>query len=254
MCGILGYVGYPKEGQWGETHRILDNLFVESEHRGRHASGFVATTSPFKMPIHQEVVTDKAPLPSSQFIRQNSSWRWLRHRRCSIVLGHVRWATHGDPRDNRNNHPHKGRNGLWMIHNGILSGHREAAASRRLRLTSDCDSEIIIRMVESASHPAQGLSMAMADLRGSMAVAVLDTERQVVWLARNDGRPLWLARLIKNDPRWFFASERKILMNAFEHTLGECFEDHLEQLIPMSPGHIHGLSPLGQLIAHESIR
>ena len=34
MCGIIGYIGYSREGQWGQTHSILTELYLASEHQG----------------------------------------------------------------------------------------------------------------------------------------------------------------------------------------------------------------------------
>ena len=48
-----------------------------------------------------------------------------RPRRCrgaTIVVGHCRWATHGAPADNRNNHPHPAGRG-WLVHNGVVHNH-----------------------------------------------------------------------------------------------------------------------------------
>ena len=212
MCGIIGYVGEPSEGQWGQTHQLLEALFLLSEKRGRHATGFVARTAPFKAPLYRNIITDKAPLPVSQFIEHNGKWRSLKHRRCSMVIGHVRMATHGDPAEPMNNHPHQGDD-LWLVHNGVIYGHELTAHQHGFRLQSRCDSELILRMVESTIQPAQGLQRAMERLKGSMALAILDAKRHIVWLARNDGRPLWVTKI---DRRWFFASERDGILERVE--------------------------------------
>ena len=39
--------------------------------------------------------------------------------RAAVVVGHCRYATHGSPRDNRNNHPHPAGSGQLM-HNGVV--------------------------------------------------------------------------------------------------------------------------------------
>ena len=249
MCGILGYVGEPSEGQWGQTHRLLEALFLNSEKRGKHATGFVARTAPFKAPLYRRIITDKAPLPASQFITNNSKWRSLRHHRCSMFVGHVRMATHGDPAEPMNNHPHQGEN-VWLVHNGVIYGHELTAHQHGLRLNSQCDSELILRMVESVKEPAQGLQRAMDRLRGSMAVALLDAKRHIVWLARNEGRPLWTLKL-RGDRRWFFASEQEILLEAIEQVLGMTTKHRIEILLPLASGYVHGLSPYGMLMALE---
>ncbi len=115
MCGIIGFAGHVPEGHWGETHAMLEALFLESEQRGRDATGFVARTEPYKDPFACDVVLSKQPVPVRRFVAEDASWRALRHRRCSMVLGHVRWATHGSATDDFNNHP------SWVIPACILS-------------------------------------------------------------------------------------------------------------------------------------
>ena len=246
MCGILGFTGQPSEGQWGETHRLLEALFLASEHRGQHATGFVARAEPYKARHPSRTVMDKRPVPASQFVGRSHAWRALRTRRCSTVVGHVRWATHGSPRDNRNNHPFVGRHGLYLVHNGVLLNHEGTCERKGLALTTECDSEAILRIVEAARHPYIGLDDALRHLRGSMAVAVYDAKHNTTYLARNDGRPLWLLRT-RNDCRWFFASTREILLEAFTRVLGSHARDHIEYLFPLAAGHVHVLGIDGTL-------
>ncbi len=123
-----------------------------------------------------------------------------------------------------------------------------AAAERLgLELTTECDSETILRLAEEGQHPALGLGDALQELSGSMAAVVCDSGSGWLYLARNGGRPLWLLRL-KDRRAWWFASTREILMSAFESVLGD-ISGRVELLMPLAAGHVHALSPLGSLIA-----
>lgn len=247
MCGILGFCGSVTEGQWTETYRILNALFVISgQQRGLDATGFVSRTESFKHPSSSNIIMDKRPLPAPEFIADSLAWRKLRHRRCRMVLGHVRWATHGDPRDNRTNHPLVG-NGLWLVHNGVLTDHKATAQKHGLGLETEVDSELLLRFVETTDHPAIGLDRAMKKVEGSAAVIVHDGRRDALYMARND-RPLWLARL-RNDRRSFFASTREILLAAFREVLGDDVLSRFDFLTPLSAGHVHILTPSGKLVA-----
>ena len=140
-----------------------------------------------------------------------------------------------------NNHPFKGREQLYLVHNGILADHEGYCRRRGLSLRTACDSEAILRMMESAETPALGLDETVNTMRGSMAVAVYDGKEDVTYLARNDGRPFWLLRL-QNDRRWFYASTREILLDALERVMGSAASDRIEILIPLAAGQVHVLS------------
>lgn len=249
MCGILGYTGESSEGQWGQTLEILKQLFIATEHRGKHATGFVARTEPFRNRLWYDIILEKQPVSASEFVEQNQVWKQLKHKRCSTVLGHCRWATHGDPCDNQNNHPFTGRLNLYLVHNGILINHRAICNQHHLTVKSECDSEAILRYVESFANPVDGLDLAINRFDGSMAVAIFDEESDLLYLARNDGKPFWLLKL-KCDKRWFFASTRDILLTAMNRALRKDISDLIEILIPMASGHVHILSSQGYLLAN----
>ena len=252
MCGILGYAGNVPEGKWGETYALLEALFLKSEKRGQDATGFVARTEPYKNPLASDIVLSKQPIPASRFISEDSSWRELRHRRCSMVLGHVRWATHGSPADNFNNHPLVGQDGLYLVHNGILAGHEASAERLGLELSTACDSETILRLAEEGEHPSMGLNNALHELSRSMAAILYDSKSDWLYFARDAERPLWLLRL-KNRNCWWFASTREILLAAFESVLGN-ISGKVELLMPLASSHVHALSPTGALIALSEVR
>lgn len=248
MCGICGYVGQPPEGQWGQTYQLVTALLVEAEIRGRDATGFVAVTEPSKDPGLQGLVIDKRPIRSSLFVKVNNQWRSLARHRCTTVLGHARLATNGTAKDNINNHPHCGRDGLYIIHNGVIHNADQLASNQHLELRSECDSEIILRIMERHAHPSDGLWSCLRQVEGSMAVAVYDSRHDQTWLARNNGSPLWLARF-KNDRRWFFASTPNILLNAFKSVLGQASIHRLEMLFPLAENTVQTLMSDGTFMA-----
>jgi glucosamine 6-phosphate synthetase-like amidotransferase/phosphosugar isomerase protein len=228
MCAILGMIGYVPEGRWGQTYAVLRELYLASEHRGRDATGFAALTEPLDAPLDGHLVTTKEPLTAGLFVTRNAAFRRLAHQRCACFVGHVRGP-------------------FALVHNGIVSNYREIAEDHGLRLTSQCDSEVLARLVEDAGDPALGLARALREVSGSVAVAVLDRDTGAVWLARN-GRPLWLARMWASEV-WFVASTNAILLRAFAAVHGETVLNRLAYLAPIPANCVLTLTPGSTVIA-----
>jgi glucosamine 6-phosphate synthetase-like amidotransferase/phosphosugar isomerase protein len=243
MCGIIGIVGNIREGDWHETHGLLTELLVQSMERGKDATGFAAVTSPLDHPNRHRLITDKAPLPADQFTAQNPFWQALRHHRCCSLIGHVRWATSGPASVNSNNHPFIGKAngfGFSVVHNGIISDPLDAANRLGVKLSTDCDSEVIEKMISISGDVAFGLRRCLTELRGSAAIACVDHRSGTVYLARDVQRPLWVARL-RDKRRMVFASSPHILCRAIEKRLGK-FSDWVIELHPLAPGYVYCLT------------
>lgn len=249
MCGIVGFIGQAREGQWQQTHDLLRGLFLAAEHRGQDATGFVAHTEPLDSPSNARIVLAKEPLPASRFVEENAAFRGLRHQRSSVVVGHVRAATHGKPERNENNHPFVSKDGqLFLVHNGIVGNHEELADKYGLKLETECDSEVILRLIEREETTAGGLQRCLQEVEGSLAVAVYDRATTLLWLARNGGRPLWLAKL-KNDKRTFFASTGQIILDALKRIIGGSALPEVESLFPIAGDSPLALSASGVILA-----
>jgi glucosamine 6-phosphate synthetase-like amidotransferase/phosphosugar isomerase protein len=63
------------------------------------------------------------------------------------LIGHCRFATHGRPEDNHNNHPHP-CDGGWLVHNGVIVNYDSVVQRFGLRPVSQCDSEVLGLRVE----------------------------------------------------------------------------------------------------------
>ncbi len=247
MCGIIGMIsGKLPEGYWGDACSLVRNLFLVCESRGRDATGYVARTCPLDSPASGSTLVAKRPLKASEFIETNEFTR-LFHRRCSSVIGHCRAATHGSPQVNANNHPHIGER-LVLVHNGICTNAAELEDKFLLPVSTECDSEAILRLIETMPDPLAGLNLALTEVQGSMAVAIYDSRVDCVWLTSNGGRPLWLAHLPKLRS-WIFGSTDAILLQATRSTFGKDAIRKVDYLVPIPDFTPVALSPDGLIFA-----
>ena len=96
-----------------------------------------------------------------------------------LGIAHTRWATHGVPSE-RNAHPHISKDGIALVHNGIIENHEELRAeSRRLgyEFSSETDTEVIAHRVHHHLDVTCDLFKAVratvAELEGAYALAVI---------------------------------------------------------------------------------
>jgi glutamine---fructose-6-phosphate transaminase (isomerizing) len=96
-----------------------------------------------------------------------------------LGIAHTRWATHGVPSE-RNAHPHISRDGIAIVHNGIIENHeelREELIALGYSFTSETDTEVIAHRVHHHKQKLGDLFRAVratvAELEGAYALAVV---------------------------------------------------------------------------------
>jgi glucosamine--fructose-6-phosphate aminotransferase (isomerizing) len=104
-------------------------------------------------------------------------------------IAHTRWATHGVPSE-RNAHPHISRDGLAIVHNGIIENYeelREELLAAGYEFSSETDTEVIAHRIHDHLQTLGDLFKAVratvAELEGAYALAVLserDPDRLIV--------------------------------------------------------------------------
>jgi glucosamine--fructose-6-phosphate aminotransferase (isomerizing) len=113
-----------------------------------------------------------------------------------VGIAHTRWATHGVPSE-RNAHPHISRDGLAIVHNGIIENHEELRAElarQGYQFTSETDTEVIAHRIHHHLGKVKDLFKAVratvAELEGAYALAVVsEHEPERIILAR-EGCPV----------------------------------------------------------------
>jgi glutamine---fructose-6-phosphate transaminase (isomerizing) len=98
-------------------------------------------------------------------------------------IAHTRWATHGVPSE-RNAHPHISRDGLAIVHNGIIENHEELRDELKASgyvFESETDTEVIAHRIHfhmgTLGDLFKAVRATVAELEGAYALVVL-SERE----------------------------------------------------------------------------
>jgi glucosamine--fructose-6-phosphate aminotransferase (isomerizing) len=96
-----------------------------------------------------------------------------------LGIAHTRWATHGVPSE-RNAHPHISRDGIAIVHNGIIENHeelREELIKLGYTFSSETDTEVIAHRIhhhkEKLGDLYRAVRATVAELEGAYALAVV---------------------------------------------------------------------------------
>src|SRR5580693_10288904 len=133
-----------------------------------------------------------------------------------IGIAHTRWATHGVPSE-RNAHPHISRDGLAIVHNGIIENHEELRADlERLgyTFTSETDTEVIAHRIHYHLATVDDLFKAVratvAELEGAYALAVVSEHDPDRIILAREGCPVVIGL---GDDENFVASDVAALLS-----------------------------------------
>jgi predicted glutamine amidotransferase len=237
LCGIAGFVGKSTDPR--VSFDLANALFLKTETRGEHASGFWACEEG-----NGGVFYDKEPVKSSVYINREIWKDQFSSSPSDLLLMHCRLSSLGVGHEkyNKNNHPHVSEdNRVALVHNGKIPEY--TSLRNRYETNSDCDSEILLRIFESANeyknkedYLAQEFPSLTSDIAyrllgmkeifarvnyGAMAVAIGergDDGSRYLWLFRDDERPLHVVDMRKTLGQIFFCSTAEIWRAAVEAT------------------------------------
>lgn len=187
---------------------FIERLFLESEIRGRHASGFTILADPGVLE------TTKAPLPASEFIRTDHLWKRCKTDPPRAMVGHTRYSTSGDWDENTNNQP-LSTNRYALVHNGLVSmgTPEEYGPKYGLPLSTANDSEVILKAIwKEKGSIINAMSRVYEVEPPIFACGLIDFDGNVSCWADNI-RPLYIFMV----PEWDllgFASTKDIVKRA----------------------------------------
>ena len=99
-----------------------------------------------------------------------------------LGIAHTRWATHGVPSE-RNAHPHISRDGIAIVHNGIIENHEELRDELKklgYTFTSETDTEVIAHRIhhhkQKLGDTFRAVRATVAELEGAYALAVVSED------------------------------------------------------------------------------
>ena len=166
MCGIVGAIADRNivpvliEGLRRLEYRGYDSAGVAVLNAGGHLSRMRAVG---KVKMLQDALADT---PTSGH----------------LGIAHTRWATHGVPSE-RNAHPHISRDGIAIVHNGIIENHeelREELTQLGYTFTSETDTEVIAHRIhhhrEKLGDTFRAVRATVAELEGAYALAVVSED------------------------------------------------------------------------------
>lgn len=164
MCGIIGYIGKK------DAKNIILKCLKLLEYRGYDSSGIALNNG-------KRILCKK--FAGKLSVLDNHLKKVDFPANCGI--GHVRWATHGEPSD-INAHPHFSCDfAIYIVHNGIIENFSELKAhlASRHNFVSQTDSEVIAHILEEhyKGQPFSAILELVKIIRGSYALGIIFKDR-----------------------------------------------------------------------------
>lgn len=175
MCGIFGYIS--KTGAPVEMS-TLARIAEITETRGPHAFGFSWIDGRGRLRMFKQSGRVSHHLEALSIASD-----------ARMLIGHCRYATHGSPDNNLNNHPHP-CDGGWIVHNGVVANYLTMLEEYQLHPVTECDSEVLSLMVEEMDGHLTDRMLGVASLAsGCLATMGLWRSPRRLVAVRN-GNPL----------------------------------------------------------------
>ena len=175
MCGIIAAASTRNVG------KILVQGLHKMEYRGYDSAGIA---------LHQnESIAHLRALGKVQLLEDKMV---AEKPKSKLGIAHTRWATHGEPSE-INAHPHKSKDKVYIVHNGIIENYielRESLIKDGYEFLSQTDSELIAHLLDlylnQGNNMIDAMYLAKEKLDGAYAIAAIDiNDSENLVVARN---------------------------------------------------------------------
>ena len=200
MCGIIGFYCF---GNMRPNKDHITEMFSLLETRGRDASGFAFIQD-------GQLIVSKAPIKSSLFVKTED---WQKLELPKFMILHTRAATQGSNKIDANNHPLFSKQGVAIVHNGIIYNDKDIFSKNHKR-DGEVDSEAILHVL-SSKYKGDKIKRVFDKLDGSFAFAAINKEEPDKLILVKKDNPIDLYYDIENDIL-YFCSERKIMQETLK--------------------------------------
>ncbi len=196
MCGIVGYIGKRK------AYPILIKGLHRLEYRGYDSAGVALINPAGQLNIYK----------AKGKVSELETYAADKDTDGCIGIAHTRWATHGEP-NTVNAHPHYSESErLAIIHNGIIENYAVLKAvlqKEGYTFKSDTDTEVLVQLIEYTQlnrhvNLKTAVQLALQQVIGAYAIAVLDKDNPDTLIAARKGSPLVVGI---GDEEYFLASD-----------------------------------------------
>lgn len=196
MCGIVGYIGKR------QAYPILIKGLHRLEYRGYDSAGVALINEQGQLNVYK----------AKGKVAELESFCSDKDTRGTIGIAHTRWATHGEP-NTVNAHPHYSESErLAIIHNGIIENYAVLKAGlmeQGYTFKSDTDTEVLVQLVEYTQVNRHvdlktAVQLALQQVIGAYAIAILDKDHPDTLIAARKGSPLVVGI---GEEEYFLASD-----------------------------------------------
>ena len=182
MGGIVGYIGKRN------AYPILIKGLHRLEYRGYDSAGVALINEQGQLNIYK----------AKGKVAELEAFAAEKDTTGQIGIAHTRWATHGEP-NTVNAHPHYSESErLAIIHNGIIENYAVLKAGlmkEGYTFKSDTDTEVLVQLIEYTQVNRHvdlktAVQLALQQVVGAYAIAILDKDHPDTLIAARKGSPL----------------------------------------------------------------